>query len=85
MQDTFTVTSRLVVTVLWTVVALLLLAAWVVWIEGGTLGAVLVGLTACVVSAAAATAHVRSYASRICDLISATRPRDSERPHVLRD
>lgn len=72
-----------------TTVALLMAAAWIAWFAGTESAWMMLGLTACATSAAAAVAHVRCYAVRICDLVRVNLKRisdlerDSSRPRPL--
>lgn len=62
----------------WTVVAGLLMAAWIVMLldPGDWRLAVLLLETACVGSAVACVLHVRSYVIRVCAVIRASRVED---------
>lgn len=53
----------------WTAVAALLASAWLAWVMYDSDIAVLLGLTACATSAAAAVATIRCYAIRVARLI----------------
>lgn len=58
---------------LWAWVAALLLASWGTWLlSDHTTLPILLGLTACASSAAAATAQVRCYAVRLCRVVRVT-------------
>ena len=73
MHDNAIPISRVVTGALWTWVLLLLTAAWIVWGVAGQHGAgVMLGLTACASSAAAATAQIRCYTLRVCALLRVT-------------
>jgi len=71
MIDSTIPTSKVTMTALWCVVVMLGLASWALGIADEWNWAFLVGLTACAVSAAAAVAHIRCYALRLCALIKA--------------
>lgn len=86
MNDDRTISTGAIITgCLWVGVILLLLAAWLTWAGGGPESLpVLLGLTACSTSAAAATAQVRCYAVRLCAVIKITRAAESAELRSLR-
>ena len=86
MNDDRTISTGAIITgCLWAWVILLLLAAWLTWGAGspGNLP-ILLGLTACASSAAAATAQIRCYAVRMCAVIKITRAAQSAELRSLR-
>lgn len=75
MHEDYFLTCKVWAVAAWTVVAGLLMAAWVVMIldPGDWRLAVLLLETACVGSAVACVLHVRSYVVRVCAVIRASR------------
>lgn len=76
MNDELISRTAVVASILWAVVALLILAAWGAFAAHGfgpCPGAMMLGLSGCALSAAAATLHIKTYALRACNLIRATR------------
>ena len=64
--------SKVVAVGLWSVVGLFITAAWVAWAAGAGGPAVLLGLTGCATSAAAATCTIRCYAVCLSRLVRLT-------------
>lgn len=54
---------------LWVITGLLILAAWGLALAGDWDAGFMLGLTACAMSAAAATVQVRHFATKICVLM----------------
>ena len=73
MIDSTVSISRVVSGILWAIVISLGVAAWSLGIGGLWHWSILVGLTGCGMSAAAATANIRCYALRLCAHIKAIR------------
>lgn len=72
-DERFFPAGAIVAACIWAWVVLLLCAAWASWLLGGPHNLpILLGLTACASSAAAATAHIRCYSVRLCTLIRVT-------------
>ena len=61
--------GKIIVIALWSLVASLIACGWIAWALHAHDLAAMLGLTGCASSAAAATAHIRRYASRICFII----------------
>ena len=57
---------------LWAVVGVFIAAAWITWAGGAGRVAVLLGLTGCATSAAAATCTIRCYAVCVAELVRLT-------------
>jgi len=64
--------TKVVMAAMWTLVVALGLTSWGLGIAGEWNWAFLVGLTGCATSAAAAVAHIRCYALRVCALVKAS-------------
>lgn len=57
---------------LWAVTFTLIAAAWITTLVGHQPVGMLLGLTGCVTSAAAATAHVKTFSLRVCSVMRAS-------------
>ena len=65
-ESTVIPTDKFVAYALWAWVVFLTLVAWIVWLADRDGPWALIATTACASSAAAAVAHIRLYAVRIC-------------------
>lgn len=71
MNDSTVETSKLITALLWTLVSLLGLAAWVTWAAGTEDVWMMLAFTACATSAVAATSQIRCYTLRVCGMLRA--------------
>jgi hypothetical protein len=69
MNESVVSLAKLTVVTLWSAVAAFIAAAWVSLALGSHEVSAALGFTGCATSAAAATAHMRRYATRICNLM----------------
>lgn len=83
MRDSTVQTSRLITTLLWTVVSLLLAASWVTWATGTRSVWMMLAFTGCLTSAVAAVSQIRCYTLRVCGLLRATGVIEGERTPEL--